>query len=77
MFCVDGAAIDDVDFTAGAMLGSVARTLHERNVRLAFAEVSAHVRDELDRSGVTELVGEGAFFEDLEQARQEALRAAT
>ena len=75
-FCVDGAAIDDIDFTAGAMLASVARTLHERNVRLVFAEISDHVRRELDRSGVTELVGTTAFFQDLEQARQEAQRNA-
>jgi high affinity sulfate transporter 1 len=74
--CVDGAAIDDIDFTAGAMLASVARTLRERNVRLVFAEISDHVRDDLDRSGVTELVGKAAFFQDLEQARQEAQRDA-
>jgi high affinity sulfate transporter 1 len=70
-FCVDGAAIDDVDFTAGAMMRSVARTLHERKVRLVFAETTAHVRQQLDRSGVTELVGVDAYFETLEQAREE------
>jgi high affinity sulfate transporter 1 len=67
-FCVDGAAIDDVDFTGGAMLVSVARTLRERNVRLIFAELADHVRTELDRSGVTEVVGNDAYFETLEQA---------
>jgi sulfate permease, SulP family len=76
-FCVDGAAIDDVDFTAGAMLVSVARTLYERNVRLIFAQISDHVRHELDRSGVTELVGSGAYFENLELAQQAAQRDAT
>jgi MFS superfamily sulfate permease-like transporter len=73
-FCVDGAAIDDVDFTAGAMLRSVARTLGERNVRLVFAEMSEHVRGELDRSGVTELVGQDAYFETLGKAGEEFLR---
>jgi MFS superfamily sulfate permease-like transporter len=43
--CVDGAAIDDVDFTGGAMLVSVANSLHGRNTRLTFADVSDHVRD--------------------------------
>jgi high affinity sulfate transporter 1 len=74
--CVDGTAIDDVDFTAGAMLGSVARTLHERQVRLVFADVSDHVREELDRSGVTEVVGKDAYFEDLDEARKEVQRDA-
>jgi high affinity sulfate transporter 1 len=73
-FCVDGAAIDDVDFTAGAMLRSVARTLRERNVRLVFAELSDHVRRELDRSGVTELVGEDACFDTLGKAGEEFVR---
>ncbi len=72
--CVDGTAIDDVDFTAGAMLVSIARTLRERDVRLVFADISDHVRTELDRSGVTELIGKYAYFEDLDLARKEALR---
>jgi MFS superfamily sulfate permease-like transporter len=67
-FCVDGAAIDDVDFTAGAMLGSVARTLRERHIRMVFAELNIHVRRQLDRSGVTDIVGNDAYFESLEQA---------
>ena len=70
-FCVDGAAIDDVDFTAGAMLCSVARTLRERHVRLVFAEISDHVREELDRSGVTELVGSDAYCDTLGQAAED------
>jgi SulP family sulfate permease len=63
--CVDGAAIDDVDYTAGAMLAQVASTLRGRKVRLVFADVSAHVRRELDRSGVTDLVGTDAYLDDL------------
>jgi len=69
--CVDGAAMDDVDFTGGATLAQVAATLRERRVRLVFANVSDHVRDELDRSGVTALVGAGAFYIDLQQAWEE------
>jgi SulP family sulfate permease len=69
--CVDGAAFDDVDFTGGATLVQVANALRRRDVRLVFAEVSDHVRRELDRSGVTELVGAGAYFVDLEQVRRE------
>jgi MFS superfamily sulfate permease-like transporter len=69
--CVDGVAMDDVDFTGGATLVSIANTLRQRNARLVFASVSGHVREELDRSGVTELVGTDAYFGDLEQARRE------
>jgi SulP family sulfate permease len=69
--CADGAAIDDVDFTAGSMLAQIARTLSERHVRLVFAAVSDHVRRELDRSGVTAIIGPDAYFVDLEEAGKE------
>jgi MFS superfamily sulfate permease-like transporter len=75
--CVDGAAIDDVDFTGGASLVSVANTLRQRNTRLIFAGVSDHVRHQLDRSSVTDVVGTDAYFEDLLQTRREFERAAT
>jgi MFS superfamily sulfate permease-like transporter len=72
--CVDGAAIDDVDYTGGAMLISVARKLQQRDVRLVFADMNDHVRRELDRSGVTEIVGKDAYFDSLEEAREESQR---
>jgi high affinity sulfate transporter 1 len=76
-FCVDCPAIDDADYTAGAMLCSVARTLRERNVRLVFAEMSDHVRGQLDRSGVTALVGADAFFDTLGLVAEEFRKMAT
>jgi sulfate permease, SulP family len=69
--CVDCTAIDDVDFTGGAMLCQVARILHEREVRLLFAEISDHVRRELDRSGVTEIIGTPAYFAGVAEAVKE------
>jgi MFS superfamily sulfate permease-like transporter len=74
--CVDGAAIDDVDYSAGVMLGQVARTLQARNVRLVFAALADHVRKELDLSEVTSIVGTDAYFEDIEAAGKEFARAA-
>ena len=68
--CVDCVAIDDVDFTAGEMLAEVARILKERHVGLIFAEASDHVRGELDRSGVSEIVGNRAYFADINQVAQ-------
>lgn len=68
--CVDCVAIDDVDFTAGEMLAEVARILKEQHVRLIFAEASDHVRRELDRSGVSEIVGNRAYFADINQVAQ-------
>jgi high affinity sulfate transporter 1 len=69
--CVDFTAIDDVDYTGGATLYAVAGTLHERGIELLLANVSTHVREELDRSGVTGVIGADAYLSDLTEARRQ------
>ena len=64
--CLDGIAIDEVDFSAAATLGEIVNILRERNVRLVLSEIADSVRGELDRSGVTELIGKDAIFDSLE-----------
>ncbi len=63
--CIDLVAVDDVDFSAAAALREVIKALNEQKVRLVFADANEQVRHELDASGVTELVGPGAYFLDL------------
>jgi SulP family sulfate permease len=64
-FCIDANAVDDVDFSAAVTLRSLALFLKERRVRLALAEVSDHVRAELDRSQLTELIGADSYYGSL------------
>lgn len=66
--CIDMAAVGDVDFSAAATLRESYDELKSRGVRLVFAEVNVDVQAELDVSGVSELVGEDAFFPRLEDA---------
>ena len=61
-FCLDAAAVDDVDYTAAAMLRQLYEFLKDRDIRLVFSEVSPSVRAELERSGITDLVGRDAFY---------------
>jgi sulfate permease, SulP family len=61
--CIDMVAVDDVDFTAAATLRQLSGLLQRRGVRLLFAEVGDAVHAELDRSGITALVGQDAYFE--------------
>jgi high affinity sulfate transporter 1 len=63
-FCLEASAVDDVDFSAGFTLRDMYRTLDAQGIRLVFLLVSPKVRAELDRYGVTDLVGEEAFFTD-------------
>jgi high affinity sulfate transporter 1 len=64
--CIDGIAIDEVDFSAAATLAEMVHLLRERNVKLVLTEIDDNVRAELDRSEVTELIGEDAIFDTLE-----------
>jgi MFS superfamily sulfate permease-like transporter len=64
-FCMDAAAIDDVDWSGGATIRQSFGQLKERGVRLVFAEVDDGVRAELDRYGVTDLVGKDAYYSSV------------
>lgn len=61
-FCMDAAAIDDVDFTAAAVLRSLYVLLQAQGIRLVFYRVIPAVYAQLERSGIPELVGRDAFF---------------
>jgi MFS superfamily sulfate permease-like transporter len=74
-FCIDATAVDDIDFSAAATLREMHKLLKEKGVRMVFAEVEEEIRHELDISGVTELVGQDAYFEtlvDVEEAYKKA-----
>jgi high affinity sulfate transporter 1 len=64
-FCIDLAAVDDIDITGGENLISLHGRLLDRNVRLAIAGASPDVRAELDRYGVTGRIGTGACFDSI------------
>ena len=64
--CVDGIAMDDVDFSAAAAMAEIVHQLQERKVKLVLSEIDDNVRAELDRSEVTALIGNDAIFDTLE-----------
>ncbi|HRD93472.1 MAG TPA: SulP family inorganic anion transporter [Accumulibacter sp.] len=63
--CIEAAAIGDVDFSAAAMLRDTCTLLKQQGVRLVFANVSAHLRDQFDRHGITEMLGAHALYGSL------------
>jgi high affinity sulfate transporter 1 len=75
-FCIDATAVDDIDYSAAATLREIHTLLKEKGVRLVFAAVVEVVRRELDVSEVTDLVGEDAYFETIEDL-EDAYQAAT
>jgi MFS superfamily sulfate permease-like transporter len=78
-FCLDLIAVDDVDFSAAAALREICKELKEKQIRLVLSDANDHVRHELDVSGVTELVGQDAYYLDLQavlETYQRQMRAA-
>ncbi len=60
--CLDAGAITDIDFTGALVIKQVITELREHNVTLAFADVMTSVRKEIDRYGITDLLGDEAFY---------------
>lgn len=64
-FCIDAAAIDDIDFTGAATLRAVHDTLSKAGVKLVFAHVSNEVRATLEKYEVAGLLDKDALFDSL------------
>jgi sulfate permease, SulP family len=65
---IDCAAIGDVDYTASAVLVKVVEHAHQRNVRLVFSSVLSPVRQQLDCYGISQALGQDAYFDTPGQA---------
>lgn len=61
--CLDGAAISDVDYSAGTVLLRAYDLLAAHGTRLVLANVIPPVRAELDRYGLTAKVGKSGYFD--------------
>jgi SulP family sulfate permease len=64
-FCIDGSAIDDVDYSAAETLRSIFAILKDKGIRLVIAEEMDDVKEET-RYNLRQLFGEDAFYDTLE-----------
>jgi high affinity sulfate transporter 1 len=64
-FCLDAAAIGDVDYTAAQALHRLHDQLKGHGVRLVIAEPSPDVRAALDRYGITALIGPDGYIDSI------------
>jgi MFS superfamily sulfate permease-like transporter len=60
---IDCAAIEDVDYTASAVLVKVVEHVHQHHVHLALSSVLGQVRQQLDRYGISKALGQEAYFD--------------
>jgi anti-anti-sigma regulatory factor len=60
---LDCAAIEDVDYTASAVLATVIEHVHQHHVHLVLSSVLGPVRKQLDRYGISKAMGHDAYFD--------------
>lgn len=64
-FCLDGAAIDDIDFSAAAAVRETHQLLKQKGISFVMVEVQNNVRGELDRYKITEMIGIANIFKTI------------
>jgi sulfate permease, SulP family len=65
---LDAAAMVDVDYSGGLTLKQVVNELHDRGATLTVTQAEDSVRAELDRFGITEMIGADAYFDTVGDA---------
>jgi sulfate permease, SulP family len=73
-FVLDAGTVTDLDYSAARTVRDLLGELTAKNVGVAFARVSAYLRADLDRHGISAKVGEARIFATLHEARRGACR---
>ncbi|WP_031409545.1 SulP family inorganic anion transporter [Thiomonas sp. FB-Cd] len=67
-FIVDASAITDLDYSAGRSVNGMCEELARRDIKVIFARVNRYLRADMDRHGVTAVIGAGNVHETLHEA---------
>jgi sulfate permease, SulP family len=67
---LDASAVVDVDYSGGLTLKQVVSELHDRGARFVVVQASDPLRAELDRFGITDVIGGGGYQETVADAMQ-------
>jgi len=71
-FVIDASAITDLDYSASRSVGELCDLLKQSGINVIFARVNRYLRSDMDRHGITPIIGASCIFSTL----HEALRAA-
>jgi len=64
-FCLDGSAVDDVDFSAAAALREAYGILKQKGITLVLVEIQEKVWTEFGRYKITEMIGKENSFKTI------------
>jgi sulfate permease, SulP family len=65
---VDAGAITDLDYSAGRAVIDLCAALAERGVKVIFGRVNRYLRSDMDRHGITPVIGTANIFSTLHEA---------
>ncbi|MGN8138901.1 SulP family inorganic anion transporter [Paraburkholderia sp. 22099] len=71
-FVIDASAITDVDYSAARSVGELCESLKHGGIGVIFARVNRYLRSDMDRHGITPIVGAGCIFGTLHEALRSA-----
>jgi sulfate permease, SulP family len=67
-FIVDASAITDLDYSAGRSVNTLCQELAAKGIKVIFSRVSQYLRADMDRHGVTSVIGAGNIYGTLHEA---------
>jgi SulP family sulfate permease len=65
---IDAGAITDIDYSAARSLRDLCEDLQRSRIKLVFGRVSLFLRADMDRHGITEVIGQDYIFSTLHKA---------
>lgn len=69
---VDACAITDIDYSAACLLRNVLQELQTQSVLVVFGRVNPFLHEDMDRHGISIVVGEGNIYPQLHKAVEAA-----
>lgn len=67
-FVIDAAAITDLDYSAGRSVNELCEALSKQGVKVIFGRVNRYLRSDMDRHGITPVVGAENLYTTLHEA---------
>jgi sulfate permease, SulP family len=67
-FVIDAAAVTDLDYSAARTVNELIQGLHQRDIGVIFGRVNRFLRADMDRHGMTRIVGEPNIYDTLHEA---------
>ncbi|MDA8384412.1 MAG: SulP family inorganic anion transporter [Betaproteobacteria bacterium] len=67
-FIIDASAITDLDYSAGRSVNALCQDLAGRGIEIIFARANRYLRADMDRHGVTAVIGKANIYATLHEA---------